>query len=770
MGLQLRQKSTRTIRTLTILMAVFALVAQPLYGVITPNVSAATVVSETVSGDTAEWMFNRDTSTSTPYTFTNDAVKTGPGSLYVKPIGANPKDKFIAEYFAKTAVKDFKWVKYDFKIAGNGTGADSDNFYLNVYATIDNSNEYYDCRFDYVPKVAAAKTRTATFNANATPVHVQKRGSRIAECPTTLKEMPAGSYVRALAINVGDTTASDQGLAGYLDNVQVRKATTTYAYDFAPLSAPTLVAPANDATVNGKVLVNSWEPVAGAAKYVYESYNDAAMTQKRWTETTTKTSKSATNVAHGTVFWWRVKAVDAKGVAESDWSSPYKVTIDNVGPTQPVLSVKDSNGDDIASGGTTKSYSVTTYWSNVGAANYQYFYWNNIPNDPYNSEAKAWAPMVGQTTSRTGEFTQGEGTHYIKVCAFDLAGNKTCSDPYTIVYKKDIEAPSVPVNGAPNDELLKTNEFDFTWNESTDNEAGDLKYEFRSSQDKTKVGDAPDGSGAWESGELSSPKIHSSGAGDGIWYWQVRAIDATGNKSAWSEVWDMAIDTKNPTLELVQPQEGEVFGAVDKKTIRVEAKLYDEQGLGSYNIKIDEMDAETTDDADATVAAETYPGPVSLTVIAQLNSDDFADGEHTITITITDKAGNVTTETRKIVVANAVVVPGGGNVGGQPQGNSDDGDELQERTDRLNRPFPLPNSFGIVPTPELVSQGDKEVLGAQKTPDVDGAAKNVAAIPTEEGWKLFGMLWYWWLLLAAVIAAISAWLIAAAKRRAADNA
>jgi hypothetical protein len=41
--------------------------------------------------------------------------------------------------------------------------------------------------------------------------------------------------------------------------------------------------------------------------------------------------KSATNVADGTTFWWRVKAVDAVGV-QGPWSELWKVTIDNVAP------------------------------------------------------------------------------------------------------------------------------------------------------------------------------------------------------------------------------------------------------------------------------------------------------------------------------------------------------------------------------------------------------------------------------------------------------
>ena len=44
--------------------------------------------------------------------------------------------------------------------------------------------------------------------------------------------MPSGSHVRAIALNIGDTSASDTGLAGYLDNVQVATGSGTTTYDF----------------------------------------------------------------------------------------------------------------------------------------------------------------------------------------------------------------------------------------------------------------------------------------------------------------------------------------------------------------------------------------------------------------------------------------------------------------------------------------------------------------------------------------------------------
>lgn len=124
--------------------------------------------------------------------------------------------------------------------------------------------------------------------------------------------------------------------------------------------------------------------------------------------------------------------------------------------------------------------------------------------------------------------------------------------------------PSVPTNGLPNNSFKNTNDFYFTWDASTDNAPGVIKYEFQSAGSNNVDGN---GSliGAWnsiangnsEQNNLTSPTIHSTGAPDGTYYWQVRAIDAVGNKSAWSETWKMTIDTVPPTkptsLSFVNP-------------------------------------------------------------------------------------------------------------------------------------------------------------------------------------------------------------------------
>ncbi len=136
-----------------------------------------------------------------------------------------------------------------------------------------------------------------------------------------------------------------------------------------------------------------------------------------------------------------------------------------------------------------------------------------------------------------------DGVWYFNIRTIDNVGNITSTThagPFVI----DTTAPTVPTNGLPNNSIIPTNNFDFTWNASTD--ASALTYEFQSSMNPTQSGGVLT-TGLWKSDILPTAMIHSSGAPDGTWYWQVRAKDAAGNYSNWSNIWNVTLDTVAPT-------------------------------------------------------------------------------------------------------------------------------------------------------------------------------------------------------------------------------
>ncbi len=192
------------------------------------------VVEVDADGD-GNWLMNRDASTSTPYQFSTTPGTLGTGSLYIPPIGstpANARDKFIAEHFLYLPVAQLESIAYDFRIAGNGAPSDANDFYLNVYTVRDGSptDTFYDCRFDYVPSTGSTSGfTTASFAAGDTPTNVRARTGQT--CPATLAGM-TNATVTFFSLSVGDTSLSDQGLAGYFDNVVVDTTTGTTTYDF----------------------------------------------------------------------------------------------------------------------------------------------------------------------------------------------------------------------------------------------------------------------------------------------------------------------------------------------------------------------------------------------------------------------------------------------------------------------------------------------------------------------------------------------------------
>jgi len=195
--------------------------------------SADTTITVDQNGE-AGWVFNPDPANATAFEFSTEQASIGNGSAKGGPIGTAPAEKLIGGKELGLPVTDLSSIAYDFLVAGNGTAASGKHFYLNVYANIDNSTNFYDCRFDYLP-VAGSTTEFTTMTVTPTdvPTTVTKRGARfVGPCPATLAGMPAGSHVRAIALNIGDTGISDTGLAGYLDNVQIATTSETTTYDF----------------------------------------------------------------------------------------------------------------------------------------------------------------------------------------------------------------------------------------------------------------------------------------------------------------------------------------------------------------------------------------------------------------------------------------------------------------------------------------------------------------------------------------------------------
>ncbi|HMT19497.1 MAG TPA: hypothetical protein PKD20_05290 [Candidatus Saccharibacteria bacterium] len=185
------------------------------------------------------WMFGRDLSTTTDFQFKKGNASLHKGSLHVGPIlnlaadNTTPdnQDKFVGEFFARESVANFDSLSYDFKIAGSGTNASANQFYVNFYVTLADNTDFRDCRFDFVPSVGST-TGYTTFSVNKNTVATAVGAKSGVTCPNTLAGMPAGSYIRSIALNVGDTSGSDTNLEGYFDNVVYRTADKHTTYDF----------------------------------------------------------------------------------------------------------------------------------------------------------------------------------------------------------------------------------------------------------------------------------------------------------------------------------------------------------------------------------------------------------------------------------------------------------------------------------------------------------------------------------------------------------
>jgi hypothetical protein len=233
-----------------------------------------------------------------------------------------------------------------------------------------------------------------------------------------------------------------------------------------------------------------------------------------------------------------------------------KFTIDNTAPTVNFVSPTPAENDYVH--GTITAHVQAT--DNNGMASYYIRVWKGAfesgsSNLVYNSCSSApGATALGTSqdiTCSVDTSSWSDGT-YVMSAQF-LDGGSNWGKALRTIHV-DNTKPTVPVNGQPYNTSINTNNFYFTWDASSD--ASLITYEFIASQNPSTSGGVLD-TGVWdnitngvtsEQRNLTSPTIHSTGADDGTWYWQVRAIDAADNKSAWSSVWNVTLDTKTPAI------------------------------------------------------------------------------------------------------------------------------------------------------------------------------------------------------------------------------
>jgi len=197
------------------------------------------VTEDTATGENQPgWLFNRDTSTQSPYEFVAGVASIGTGSLFIEPITNTlngNSDKFIGELFLLTDIADINSITYDFQIDAPDATVE-EHFYMSVYANfgVSSDTKFYDCRYSVVPTVGSdGSFTTVTFDPSLT-YPVTQHGTSPAVCPASPAAMGADAHIRAISLNVGDTSGSDTGISGYLDKVVVSTDSMITTYDFEP--------------------------------------------------------------------------------------------------------------------------------------------------------------------------------------------------------------------------------------------------------------------------------------------------------------------------------------------------------------------------------------------------------------------------------------------------------------------------------------------------------------------------------------------------------
>lgn len=423
---------------------------------------------------------------------------------------------------------------------------------------------------------------------------------------------------------------------------------------------PVHVSPSDGGYANTSSLVFDWTDVSsvnGAVSYQFQSsFSPAtsgemnAFTSIVSTSVPMASSQMSSPGNADMTAYWQVRACDF--LICSVWSDPWEINIDS---TSPDVEITSHNDGDVISGtqeirGTVTDANLLRYYFVITGT-------SGVVAGP--GTVNTSVTFTDQALLSWDTSSVADGTYTIKLEARDKALNKDSGSSDWVTVVVDNTAPTVPVNGQPDNVAILTNVFDFTWDASTDENP--IVYEFQSSLNPSETDGVLDTS-VWKNtlsadplqNPLNSPMIPSKGAPDGKWYWQVRATDSLGNTSDWSEIWDVTIDVEFTLSDLFMNEGDSVpeFSIEDSEAFTL---VCDEFSTDDLVVDLPNLTKQTIFECEVTdEAGNTTERTATLTVnnVVPTVSIDVSPSTSVTTGTVVELTANVSDN---VLAGNTIV-------------------------------------------------------------------------------------------------------------------
>jgi large repetitive protein len=439
-------------------------------------------------------------------------------------------------------------------------------------------------------------------------------------------------------------------------NVSGWSATNSFTVDTVPPGNPTFVSPSDGGRVNSQL----------SATFVDSDATDSGSVEFQVCGNSTCTaggdplaSGSSAVVTGGTAvswapagltgtpptgYYWRIRGVDVAGNQSASWSATRSFTYDTNPPGTPTLSGPADGsylGAAPALGGTFGSSDT----GDSGTIGFQ------VCSDAACATVEASGSSAsGLANGATGTWTPGglaDGLHYWRARGQDAAGNLSgwsSTESFTL----DTTPPADPALGAVAARAQTTPQLSATFSDPPATDSGTLVFQLCTTSSCGTVLQSNTATGVAENGTVDwTPTSLAEGAYD----WRVRATDAAGNLSAWSDG-SFVVDRTPPGLPaFVSPANG---GRVNSPLLHATFVDSDSTDSGTVTFQL------CGDSACSSVLQSSTSATVGSGSAVTWTPGGLADGTYYWRLSAIDVAGNqgASTTTHSFVLdTNPPAVP-----------------------------------------------------------------------------------------------------------------